>query len=82
MSQGRQINHLVSMAQQIALNLGAGHDDAGAASRTADHLGRFWTAAMQRQLIQFWRAGGVVTPVVAKALALLQEADHNRSETL
>ena len=67
----RQIDHLVKMANQIALNLGAGHDDA-AATRTAQHISRFWTAAMRRQLIQYWRAGGAVDPVVAASLAALE----------
>jgi len=67
----RQIEHLVKMANQIALNLGAGHDGA-AAAKTAQHISRFWTVAMRRQLIEHWRAGGTVEPVVAASLEVLE----------
>jgi formate dehydrogenase subunit delta len=77
----KQIEQLVKMANQIALNLGAGHDEA-AAARTAQHLGRFWTPAMRRQLLEFWHAGGAVTPVVASALAALEEANRDRRQTV
>ena len=77
----QQIGQLVKMANQIALNLGAGHDDA-AAQRTAQHMHRFWTPAMRRKLIEFWREGGIVAPVVATALASLEQTDSNRSEAV
>ena len=66
----KQVTQLVKMADQIALNLGAGHDPL-AADRTAEHIKRFWTPAMTRQLVVFWREGGEVAPVVAAALAKL-----------
>ena len=77
----RQLDHLVKMANQIALNLGAGHDDA-AATRTAQHISRFWTPAMRRQLIEYWRAGGAVEPVVAACLAELETDELNGSEAV
>lgn len=73
-----QITQLVKMANQIALNLGAGHDDA-AAAKTAQHINRYWTLAMRRQLIAYWRAGGTVAPVVACSLAELDTNDLNGS---
>ena len=76
----RQIDHLVKMANQIALNLGAGYEDAEAAERTSQHISRFWTPQMRRQLTDFWREGGEVAPLVAGALAELQKADRNRTE--
>ena len=76
----KQVDRLVSMANQIAMNLGAGHDDS-AAQRTADHICRFWTPAMRKQLVEFWRDGGDVTPQVADCLALLDKTDRNRSES-
>tara|TARA_R110001592_G_scaffold337300_1_gene623501 strand:+ start:100703 stop:100945 length:243 start_codon:yes stop_codon:yes gene_type:complete len=75
----RQIDSLVKMANQIALNLGAGHDDA-AAERTAQHISRFWTADMRRQLTAYWRTGGAVEPVVAASLAALEANELNRSD--
>lgn len=75
----RQIEHLVKMANQIALNLGAGHDGA-AAAKTAEHISRFWTAAMRRQLIVYWRSGGAVEPVVAASLEALEKNEHSGSK--
>ncbi len=76
----QQVERLASMANQIALNLGAGHDQS-AAQRTADHIRRFWTPAMRKQLIEFWRGGGDVATVVADCLAALDQTDGNRSES-
>ncbi len=70
-----QINRLVKMAEQIARNLGAGHDDDIAREKTADHLRRFWTPAMRRQLQDFRGRGGQVSAVVAAALAALAAAE-------
>ena len=75
----QQITQLVKMADQIALNLGAGHDHEAAARNTADHMRRYWTPAMCRQLTEFWRQGGMVAPVVASALTALAQADHRGS---
>lgn len=75
----RQIDHLIKMANQIAVNLGAGHDEA-AAARTAEHISRFWTPAMRRELIEYWRTGGLVEPVVASSLAALDTDNSNGSE--
>lgn len=75
----KQIDHLVRMAEQIALNLGAGRDDRAAAERCAEHIQRFWTPAMRRQLQEFQRAGGEVSAVVAAALQCLEQR-QNESE--
>jgi formate dehydrogenase subunit delta len=69
----RQIDHLVKMANQIGLNLGAGYDDTEAQERIRNHLSRFWTPQMRRQLTDFWREGGEVAPVVAAALVALEK---------
>jgi formate dehydrogenase subunit delta len=73
----KQVKQLVKMADQIALNLGAGHDPE-AADRIAEHIERFWTPAMTRQLTVFWRECGQVAPVVAAALAKLDSSEHKR----
>ncbi|MCB1695505.1 MAG: formate dehydrogenase subunit delta [Halioglobus sp.] len=65
----KQLQQLIKMAEQIALNLGAGHDDATAAHRTGVHIRHFWTPAMRRQLGTFRDGGGKVSPIVAAALA-------------
>lgn len=75
----RQVEILVKMANQIAMNLGAGYDPA-AAVKTAQHISRFWTPAMRRQLIEYWRTGGTLEPVVAASIEVLQTNEHNDSE--
>ena len=75
----RQIDHLVKMANQIALNLGAGHYD-DAATRTAAHISRFWTPAMRRQLVEYWLNGGTVEPVVAMTLETLKANEQIGSD--
>ncbi|TGD76035.1 formate dehydrogenase [Mangrovimicrobium sediminis] len=46
------------MANQIAANCGEHRDPAAAAQRTRDHLQRFWTPDMRRQLRQHAESGG------------------------
>ena len=65
----KQIDHLVTMANQIALNTGAHSDAADSTRRTADHIRKFWTPAMRKQLTEYWQSGGEeLEPVVAEAL--------------
>ena len=64
-----QIDHLVKMANQIAMNTGARLDPDESARRTGEHLRKFWTPAMRRQLIDYWQQGGEgLEPVVVSAL--------------
>jgi formate dehydrogenase subunit delta len=63
-----QLRHLVRMANQIALNLGEQRDPDDAARRTGDHLHRFWTVDMRRQLVEYWQGGGDdLSPAAARA---------------
>jgi hypothetical protein len=64
------------MANQIALNLGAGYDDTEAQERVRSHFSRFWTPQMRRLLTIYWREGGELAPVVAAALEELEETDR------
>jgi formate dehydrogenase subunit delta len=65
----KQVDHLVKMANEIALNLGASRDEQLAARRTGEHIVRFWTPAMRTQLLEFWRDGGEgISPAVAQFL--------------
>jgi len=54
----QQIQQLVKMANQIALNTGARTHPEESAQKTAEHIRKFWTAAMREQLHAYWRAGG------------------------
>ncbi len=63
---GQQIDQLVKMANQIALNLGEHRNPELAAAKTAEHIGKFWTRDMIRQLDEHIRSGGEgLSPVVA-----------------
>ena len=63
-----QLQQLVRMANQIAVNLGERRDPEGAARRTGDHLRRFWTPDMRRPLVDYWQDGGDdLSPAAAMA---------------
>ena len=51
----RELAHLVSMANDIAANLGR-HPDA--ADRIADHINRFWAPRMRAKLLEYARENG------------------------
>jgi formate dehydrogenase subunit delta len=69
----KQIDQLVKMANQIALNLGADRDELMAATRVGEHIVRFWTPAMREQLLEFWRKGGDgIAPAVVRFLETLE----------
>ena len=57
MSRG-QVEQLVKMANQIALNTGAHADPEDSARRTAEHIRKFWTPAMREQLTDYCLGGG------------------------
>ena len=66
-----EVDHLVSMANDIAANFGF-HDDA--IERTADHIRRFWAPRMRRQLLEYIEQGGQELSKVA--LAALDELNR------
>ena len=68
----QQLKQLIRMAEQIAANLAAGVDADTAATRTADHLRRFWTPAMRSELLDYWQEGQEeLDATVSAALAVL-----------
>jgi formate dehydrogenase subunit delta len=50
-----EIKHLVSMANDIAVNLSFQND---ADARIADHINRFWAPRMRRLLLEYAASGG------------------------
>ena len=65
----QQTDHLVKMANQIAINTGAARDAELSAQRTGEHIRKFWTPAMRARLTHYWREGGEgLEPVVVMAL--------------
>ena len=77
---GQEINHLVKMANQIALNFGEQRNLTEAARKTAEHLKKFWTPAMRQQLATYAEEGGeALSPAVT---LLLQEQSGENRKTL
>ncbi len=48
---------LVRMANQIAANFDAGGDRDKAVAGVADHLRRFWSSSMKREIVEFHKQG-------------------------
>ena len=70
----KQIDQLVKMANQIALNFGEQRNLREAAHKTAEHLDKFWTPAMRRHLSTYAQQGGEgLSPAVS--LLLQQQGD-------
>jgi len=61
------VNKLVRMANQIAANFDYGADRDHAVASVSDHLARFWTLAMKRQIIDYRRRGETGLSAVADA---------------
>ena len=67
----REVEHLVSMANDIAINLSF-HDDAS--ERIADHINRFWAPRMRSLLLEYASGGGEgLSEHMLPALSKLQE---------
>ena len=70
---GNETEHLVSMANDIAANLGI-HADAD--ERIADHIRRFWAPRMRRLLHEYADADGQGLSVdLRRALEKLRPSD-------
>ena len=74
------VNKLVRMANHIATNLDHGKDPEKAIAGTLDHLKRFWTPEMRRQIVEHYRQGSngsseviELSFVAAKAVGRLAE---------
>lgn len=75
---GQQIDHLVKMANQIALNFGEQRNLTEAARKTREHLDKFWTRDMREQLSTYAEEGGeAMSPAVS--LLFKQSGDSNGS---
>ncbi len=57
-SGSKQIDQLVKMANQIALNMAAWGSEEEVAKKTAEHLQRFWTPAMRQRLQEYSQVRG------------------------
>lgn len=78
----RQIEHLIKMANQIALNMAACGDEGEAASKTGEHMQKFWTPAMCRQLIRHSQEGGVgLSPLVVSALGSMESTLRTQEDS-
>lgn len=75
---GQQIDHLVKMANQIALNFGEQRNLKEAARKTGEHLEKFWTRAMRDQLTTYAADSGVSLSPGVKLLLEQQRGDTGR----
>ena len=67
---GRHIAQLVKMVNQIALNMAAWGDEISVAHQTGEHIRKFWTPAMCRQLLDYYHGDGEqLSPVAKRVLA-------------
>ena len=79
----RQIDHLVRMANQIALNMAAWGDEEAVAAMTAEHMKKFWTPAMLRRLAQYHQQGGdELSAVVQRVVRAIEAAGKTEGETV
>jgi len=68
------VTKLARMANQIAENLDSGSNEARTVAGVADHMQRFWTPLMCKQLIERWREEpDCLSPIAAKAIAAVAE---------
>ena len=63
------LDKLVYMANQIARNFDARHQEAAIAA-TADHIGHYWDPRMRAQIFEHIEKGGADLSEVAKAALL------------
>jgi formate dehydrogenase subunit delta len=66
------VDKLVRMANQIAVNFDGGSDEVQAVEAVADHIRRFWTPAMREQIVDRWRERPAeLSPRAAQAIAAI-----------
>ncbi len=52
-----EVNKLIRMANQIAVNFDYGQDKDALVASVADHLRRFWSPDMKQQIVSAYRGG-------------------------
>jgi formate dehydrogenase subunit delta len=68
------VSKLVRMANQIAANFDGGSNEAAAVAGVADHIRRFWTPSMRRQIVEHWQEQrGDLSPRAAQAIAAIAD---------
>jgi formate dehydrogenase subunit delta len=73
------IEHLVSMANDIGAFFDAEPDKAEAVKGIANHLRRYWDPRMRREMLAHYRKGGAgLNPLVRSAVALLKDPPPQR----
>jgi hypothetical protein len=70
-----QVENLVKMANQIALNVGPDAELDTVARKTGNHIRLFWTPAMRGSLGEYARAGGESLLPAVMRMVELDESD-------
>ncbi len=67
-----QIEHLVTMANEIAAFFQGAANEGEAAASVANHLRRFWDPRMRRQIIEHLKLGGAgLSTLASEGVGLL-----------
>jgi len=67
-----ELEHLVSMSNQIADSIAIGESDDLTAPKVAAHIKRFWARSMKAKIISYAESDGAgLKPVTKKAISLL-----------
>lgn len=67
------MEYLAKMANDIARNMAAAGDESVVARRVSDHLARFWSPDMRRQLVEHVQVDdSELLPAVRMAVGLLE----------
>ena len=74
------VEHLVSMANDIAAFFDADPDKAVAAEAVRFHISRFWEQRMRREIIAHVQNGGAGLSATAKSAVLLLTNSANQSK--
>ena len=69
------VQHLVSMANDISTFFATQHDEKAAAASVESHLARYWEKRMRHQIIAHHRAGGQGLSEIARAAVELLEQE-------
>ena len=71
-SSSKQVEQLVRMANQIALNMSAWGSEDDVARKTEEHITKFWTPEMRKRLQEYSHHGAEgLSPAVLRAVASL-----------
>lgn len=68
-----ELQHLITMINQIADNIATTNSAAQTPVSVAEHIKRFWARSMKEQIVQYSEHDGqLLSPVAREAIAMLK----------